>query len=91
MGSQTRNLGLAFWLLSHATSSATWDLQVPSCSPSGGLDSRCCFGTTSDGAFLCAGNSKGEVSVYETATGERVAHTSAVKVPCPMPLLDCLC
>ena len=56
------------------------DLQVPSCAPSGGLDARCCFGTTPDGAFLCAGNSKGEVSVYETATGERVTHTSAVKV-----------
>lgn len=55
-------------------------VQIPSCSASGGLDERCQFGTTPDGAFLCVGNSKGEVYVYETSTGTRLAHESAIKV-----------
>lgn len=43
-------------------------------------DGRCAFGATADGAFLCAGNSSGDVYVFDTSSGAKVCHCAAIKV-----------
>ncbi|KAL4431235.1 hypothetical protein ABPG75_006491 [Micractinium tetrahymenae] len=61
---------------------ATW--KVPACSGAGGLANRCQFGCTADGRFIAAGNSKGDCFVYDSESGERVAHVSAIRVSAPV-------
>ena len=55
-------------------------MQVPSCNPKGGFKEVCRFGTTSRGDYICAGNSLGDVRVYDTITGRQVALVSPIKV-----------
>jgi hypothetical protein len=54
----------------------SFDMQVPCCTPAG----HCRFGTTPDGAFLCAGNCKGDAYVYETASGTLLKQVTPPKV-----------
>ena len=55
-------------------------MQVPSCTSKGGFKEVCRFGTTSRGDYICAGNSAGDVRVYDTSTGKEVALVSPIKV-----------
>ncbi len=57
-----------------------WGVQVPSCNSKGGYKEVCKFGTTSRGDYICAGNSIGDVRVYDTSSGRQVALVSPIKV-----------
>ncbi|KAK9805229.1 hypothetical protein WJX72_007289 [[Myrmecia] bisecta] len=70
------------WDCARNTQLATW--KVPACNAIGGQSSRCQFGTTADGQYVCAGNSTGDVYVYSASTGQRIAHVSPVKVSAPV-------
>lgn len=62
---------------------ATW--WIPGVhAPKSGHGARCAFGSTPDGAYLCAGNSAGDVYVFDASSGYRVAHVSAIKVTGPV-------
>ncbi|PSC76625.1 wd g-beta repeat-containing [Micractinium conductrix] len=61
---------------------ATW--KVPACSSAGGWGSRCQFGATADGRYISVGNSKGDCYVYDSDSGERAAHVSAIRVSAPV-------
>ncbi|KAG2448386.1 hypothetical protein HYH02_006968 [Chlamydomonas schloesseri] len=62
-------------------------LRVPGTHPASGGSrgggQRCRFSVTRDGAFLCVGNSAGDVYVYDASTGGRAAHHPAHKVGGP--------
>ena len=55
-------------------------VQVPGCSARGGLAEACGFAATSSGEYICAGNSQGDVRVYDTHAGKQVALVSPIKV-----------
>ncbi|KAL4418960.1 hypothetical protein ABPG77_000873, partial [Micractinium sp. CCAP 211/92] len=61
---------------------ATW--KVPACSGTGSWASRCRFCSTADGRYIAVGNSKGDCFVYDSESGERVAHVSAIRVSAPV-------
>ena len=81
------------WLLPVAASRCTQGherAQVPGCSARAGLAEACGFATTRSGGHICAGNSSGDVRVYDTHTSKQVALVSPIKVtifapPQPMP------
>ncbi len=52
-------------------------VQVPACN---GLAGRSRFGVTPCGGYVAVGSSSGDVNVYESATGSRLAHVAPVKV-----------
>ncbi|PNW85304.1 hypothetical protein CHLRE_03g180050v5 [Chlamydomonas reinhardtii] len=61
-------------------------LRVPGTHPASGSRGgvqRCRFSATRDGAFICVGNSAGDVYVYDAASGGRAAHHPAHKVGGP--------
>ena len=55
-------------------------MQVPGCSARAGLSEACGFAATSSGEYICAGNSQGDVRVYDTHAGKQVALVSPIKV-----------
>ena len=55
-------------------------MQVPGCSARGGLAEACSFAATGSGEYICAGNSSGDVRVYDTHTSKQVALVSPIKV-----------
>ena len=59
---------------------------MPGCSARGGLAEACGFAATSSGAYICAGNSSGDVRVYDTHTSKQVALVSPIKVTASAPL-----
>ncbi|DBA70306.1 TPA: hypothetical protein ACH3X2_011731 [Trebouxia sp. C0005] len=58
--------------------------KVPSCTVGGGWASRCRFGCTPDGAYICVGNTTGDVYVYDTSDGKRMTHVAPIKVSAPV-------
>ena len=60
---------------------------MPGCSPRGGLAEACGFAATSSGEYICAGNSQGDVRVYDTHAGKQVALVSPIKV-CRTPAVS---
>ena len=58
---------------------------MPGCSARGGLAEACGFAATSSGGHICAGNSSGDVRVYDTHTGKQVALVSPIKVTASAP------
>ncbi|KAG2442615.1 hypothetical protein HXX76_002700 [Chlamydomonas incerta] len=61
-------------------------LRVPGTHPASGSRGgvqRCRFSATRDGAFICVGNSAGDVYVYDAASGTRAAHHPPHKVGGP--------
>lgn len=73
---------MTVWDLEARTQISTW--KVPSCSIGGGLSSRCQFGATPDGAYICVGNTTGDVYVYDTSDGKRMTHVAPIKVSAPV-------
>ncbi|CAK0786987.1 hypothetical protein CVIRNUC_010203 [Coccomyxa viridis] len=61
---------------------ASW--KVPGCSARGGRGEAGGFAATSSGGHICAGNSSGDVRVYDTHTGKQVALVSPIKVTGPV-------
>ncbi|EFN59527.1 expressed protein [Chlorella variabilis] len=61
---------------------ATW--KVPNCNGGSGWQSRCQFGSTADGRYITAGNSKGDCYVFDSESGDRVAHVSSIRVLAPV-------
>jgi WD40 repeat protein len=61
---------------------STW--KVPGCSTYGGLNNRCLFSSTPDGAYVCVGNGQGDCYVYSADSGERCAHVLPIKVTGPV-------
>lgn len=53
---------------------------MPGCSARGGRGEAGGFAATSSGGHICAGNSSGDVRVYDTHTGKQVALVSPIKV-----------
>ena len=60
-------------------------MQVPGCNARGGLAEACGFAATSSGEYICAGNSSGDVRVYDTHTSKQVALVSPIKVTAVAP------
>ena len=72
-----------FWLLPAPASRSTHDhkcVQVPGCSARGGLAEACGFAATRSGGYICAGNTSGDVRVYDTHNSKQVALVSPIKV-----------
>ena len=58
--------------------------KVPGCNGLGGFTSRCQFTATADGKYISVGNASGDCYVYDTESGKREAHVSAIKVSAPV-------
>ena len=67
------------WLLPVTLCQCT-QMQVPGCNARAGLSESCGFAATSSGEYICAGNSSGDVRVYDTHTSKQVALMSPIKV-----------
>jgi WD40 repeat protein len=63
------------WAWGARAHAATW--RVPGAAPPGGGPAHASLGSSPDGACLCVGSATGDVFVFETASGERLAHVSA--------------
>lgn len=81
MASKSMEGRVHVWDMATRSSVATW--RVPSCSlGTGAFRSR--FGVDPSGAFLAVGNSQGDLYIYDTFTGARVAFYEHLKVAAPM-------
>ncbi|WIA19912.1 hypothetical protein OEZ85_005805 [Tetradesmus obliquus] len=55
--------------------------RIPGCSHStASYSSRCCFGHTRDGQYICVGNHNAAAYVFDTLTGSQLARVEAIKV-----------
>ncbi|KAG7672116.1 putative Polycomb group protein FIE2 [Nannochloris sp. 'desiccata'] len=70
------------WDVTRAEQKAAW--KVPGCNGLGGFTSRCRFTVTVDGKYISVGNASGDCYVYDSETGKREAHVSAIKVSAPV-------
>lgn len=77
---ETTQLAIIYLECALVTDRQHWDAQVPGCSPRGGLSEACGFAATRSGDYICAGNSAGDVRVYDTHSGKQVALVSPIKV-----------
>ncbi|DBB08847.1 hypothetical protein WJX82_004976 [Trebouxia sp. C0006] len=73
---------MCVWDLAARKQLSSW--KVPSCNVGGGWASRCRFGCTPDGAYICVGNTTGDVYVYDTSDGKRMTHVAPIKVSAPV-------
>ncbi|CAL8464853.1 g4388 [Coccomyxa elongata] len=70
------------WDLAAKKQISCW--KVPSCNSKGGYKEVCKFGSTSQGDYICAGNSIGDVRVYDVSSGRQVALVSPIKISAPV-------
>lgn len=67
------------WSLASGEQLAAW--KVPG---SNQFSIRCRFSTTADGKYVSVGNGTGDCYVYDSETGKREAHVSAIRVSAPV-------
>ncbi|KAK9857210.1 hypothetical protein WJX84_002581 [Apatococcus fuscideae] len=73
---------MAVWDVSDGQQLASW--RVPGCNAMQGAAGRSRFGATPCGSYVAVGSTSGDVNVFETASGSRLAHVAPIKVSGPV-------